>query len=70
MRVTHDPRGGGPRCIRVENRAGVIEWLTFEEACAFEDQLNAALYYYEQEKWSASIAEATASGFLPTEVKP
>ena len=55
MKATHDPRGGGPHCIRFENRAGEIEWLTFEEACVFEDQLSAALYDYERNKWESSI---------------
>lgn len=56
MKASHDPSGGGPRCIRFENRAGDIEWLTFEEACTFEDQLNAALYDYERNKWESSLS--------------
>ena len=55
MKASHDPRGGGPRSIRLENRGGSVEWLTFEEACALEDQLGAALFDYERHKWESSI---------------
>lgn len=57
MKVGHDPRGGGPRSIRVESRGGAIEWLTFEEACSLEDQLCAALYDYERHKWESSLSQ-------------
>lgn len=55
MKASFDPRGGGPRSIRVEDDSGFIHWLTFDEACDFEDQLGVAMYNCEVAKWEDSL---------------
>ena len=46
-----NPLGGGPLCIRLENRAGAIEWLSIAEAIELAEELDSAIYAAETKKW-------------------